>query len=197
LFQFTRPAWGATKLIRNVTGVDSFNSRAPRGARPQRDNDGVHKGGFNSRAPRGARRLPAGLVITQRVSIHAPRVGRDCEDSISQRMEPVSIHAPRVGRDRNYELSLPDTTSFNSRAPRGARQGSRRYRDNKECFNSRAPRGARLHVDHVTLKDFRFQFTRPAWGATPSPAYSGARLTVSIHAPRVGRDLAHRFFQKG
>jgi len=54
-FQFTRPAWGAT---------DS----CLRQGQPQ---------SFNSRAPRGARLLIRLNVVPLNVSIHAPRVGRD------------------------------------------------------------------------------------------------------------------------
>jgi len=35
-----------------------------------------------------------------------------------------------------------------------------------------------------------FQFTRPAWGATRVSIMSISAHTVSIHAPRVGRDLS-------
>ena len=56
---------------------------------------------FNSRAPRGARpeQLVEVLPIPE-VSIHAPRVGRD-DMFIFYLRQPtgVSIHAPRVGRD--------------------------------------------------------------------------------------------------
>ena len=37
----------------------------------------------------------------------------------------------------------------------------------------------------------RFQSTLPAWGATSSAAFSSCCASISIHAPRVGSDLAH------
>ena len=58
-FQSTRPVWGATTAINNNTSV-------------MQD--------FNPHAPCGARR--SGCVINQRfadISIHTPRVGRDCK----------------------------------------------------------------------------------------------------------------------
>jgi len=56
------------------------------------------------------------------------------------------------------------------------------------CFNSRAPRGARHGVRRWIDEALLFQFTRPAWGATVRHADCVARTCVSIHAPRVGRD---------
>ena len=101
----------------------------------------------------------------------------------------VSIHAPRVGRDSFLLLSLLCSDRFNPRAPCGAR---------------------RLRSLSRSLLT-RFQSTRPVWGATDAVAWDsvfirsfnprapcGARRhpqgrscfrdTVSIHAPRVGRD---------
>jgi len=144
-----------------------FNSRAPRGARPAPIPERRNQTRFNSRAPRGARPREGGAGHAQKVSIHAPRVGRDSgmtfrtallmfqftrpawgatpltsEDGVGL---TVSIHAPRVGRDRGRRCPPP---------PGG-------------CFNSRAPRGARLmwSSDGVIL------------------------ILVSIHAPRPGRDF--------
>ena len=78
-------------------------------------------------------------------------------------------------------------------------------------FNPRAPCGARQLPIRAASSQFRFQSTRPVWGATvfcfyrkclikhfnprapcgarPSPPPStAARRSISIHAPRVGRD---------
>ena len=101
LFQFTRPAWGATQSDWCAKEFCAcFNSRAPHGARL-----------FECFDPR----------TVQFVSIHAPRMGRDADYSPSENPVIVSIHAPRMGRD---QVERPETRSE------------------------------------------RFQFTRPAWGAT-------------------------------
>ncbi len=78
----------------------------------------------------------------------------------------VSIHAPRVGRDRCD----------------GSR-GSLLLR-----FNPRAPCGARPSIFARKKPLCEFQSTRPVWGATADVALRNAAMTVSIHAPRVGRD---------
>ncbi len=100
---------------------------------------------FNPRAPRGAR--------------HPTASGQD-------HRAKVSIHAPRVGRDRSFHCA-----------------GLKRI-----CFNPRAPRGARLFRQSHTSRFLEFQSTRPAWGATVPRPPSAEQFTVSIHAPRVGRD---------
>ena len=82
----------------------------------------------------------------------------------------VSIHAPRTGRD-----SIP--TSPKSRLT---------------SFNPRAPHGARLCVRKTCACVRAFQSTRPARGATGPSRDEGARVGVSIHAPRTGRDGRHR-----
>ena len=79
-FQSTRPARGATVLLEGSTPVIT---------------------GFNPRAPHGARRMQwLGFFSQHRVSIHAPRTGRDVLGVV------VGITA----------------SSFNPRAPHGARQ---------------------------------------------------------------------------
>ena len=128
--------------------------------------------------------------IAEKISIHAPRAGRDvfaAKISISnipfQYTRPVrgattchsevvmdidiSIHAPRAGRDAHLS-------------------GRRSFWPN---FNPRAPCGARLLVTQFTHMADEFQSTRPVRGATvavvtvlPTPPL------ISIHAPRAGRD---------
>ena len=80
----------------------------------------------------------------------------------------VSIHAPRVGGD----------------APRPRRP--------RPCssFNPRPPRGGRPCPPGPSCLGIQFQSTPPAWGATPAPPAHAGQYAVSIHAPRVGGDIA-------
>ena len=55
----------------------------------------------------------------------------------------VSIHVPLAEHDIIIQTVSFLFTSFNSRAPRGARRASRGSARPFRCFNSRAPRGAR------------------------------------------------------
>ena len=125
------------------------------------------------------------------ISIHAPRMGRDVNGQTGEvNLTVISIHAPRMGRDEDIYL----------------------YSWCRLYFNPRAPYGARPRSPATSSPLCRFQSTRPVWGATgqrpqrppqrlyfnPRAPY-GARLAyrcgirqariISIHAPRMGRDL--------
>ena len=81
----------------------------------------------------------------------------------------ISIHAPRMGRDMYQPCTSRRRSDFNPRAPYGARP------------RRTTPPGGRRS----------FQSTRPVWGATGQASASQARThTISIHAPRMGRDLS-------
>ncbi len=82
-FQSTRPTWGATYSLPSG-GTNSYVSiHAPHVGR-----DGVKIKGcrlpnsFNPRAPRGARLVGLGLAGKYLVSIHAPHVGRDLSNLV-------------------------------------------------------------------------------------------------------------------
>ena len=80
----------------------------------------------------------------------------------------ISIHAPRVGRDRCWSAQTSRPRHFNPRAPCGAR------------------RAAEGEAGQWNL----FQSTRPVWGATDFARQITAENVISIHAPRVGRDVS-------
>ena len=122
------------------------------------------------------------------VSIHAPRAGRDAFVWDATRVLSVSIHAPRAGRDDTYRQG-GRSWRVSIHAPRAGRdsddtQGTRR----RQSFNPRAPCGARLTKLFGRSPAGMFQSTRPVRGATLIPQSVCKRLSVSIHAPRAGRD---------
>ena len=125
----------------------------------------------------------------ERVSIHAPRVGRDHIENFNCFGERVSIHAPRVGRDQIASSNAAFQAVFQSTRPAwGATGYPRRYQQEQTGFNPRAPRGARLIHHLFDIVAIVFQSTRPAWGATFACIPCEVLSSVSIHAPRVGRD---------
>ena len=146
----------------------NFNPRAPYGARhiiACLVRQLLH---FNPRAPYGARPRPAPCnTVFLRISIHAPRMGRDSRGGHRHGKAAISIHAPRMGRDRRRRCSTRQASTY---------------------FNPRAPYGARLNALKDRFNDFEFQSTRPVWGATNPAAASSTPLSISIHAPRMGRD---------
>ena len=94
--------------------------------------------------------------------------GARLDQQILQRdKDYISIHAPRVGRDLCRNFLAVWIANFNPRAPCGARRSLRQ-------FAGWGP---------------KFQSTRPVWGATGGLQVHSQRDYISIHAPRVGRDL--------
>ncbi len=59
-------------------------------------------------------------------------------------------------------------------------------------FNPRAPCGARPAWRLPQKRQQKFQSTRPVWGATSEASGNIDGQIISIHAPRVGRDLVDR-----
>ena len=192
-FQSTRPVRGATRTPRIPPRLcPSFNPRAPCGARhtwtgvlerrvlfqstrPVRgattfgSTISVPRPRFQSTRPvRGATTVPIPSARRSRVSIHAPRAGRDALSSDSHNALTVSIHAPRAGRDLYVSVDGLKANSFQSTRPvRGATRQAELH-DARQSVSIHAPRAGRddrrvcAHVD------------------------VGA---VSIHAPRAGRDF--------
>ena len=145
-FQSTRPVWGATSRAAGDTqrGI-YFNPRAPCGARHALLADAPAPTDFNPRAPCGARPQPPLLFARRpKISIHAPRVGRDYRRTQSNLHHiQISIHAPRVGRDQRREVRVPGA-GISIHAPRVGRDLDTRPRSSLAVyFNPRAPCGAR------------------------------------------------------
>ena len=179
----------------NVGGTSTclacdFNPRAPRGARLGISAPILPTRPFQSTRPAwGATLLRWSARHRVSISIHAPRVGRDLNGAAAMSDDPISIHAPRVGRDLSESRSLSESPYFNPRAPRGARLPRPSPAVRAVYFNPRAPRGARQAGDVMLHLERQFQSTRPAWGATPICHKLLLQIQISIHAPRVGRDL--------
>ena len=161
---------------------------------------------------RGATRSAPADVISALISIHAPRAGRDFLLCNSVLADFISIHAPRAGRDSRPSSIVLRNTYFNPRAPCGARPKVSCNKCKIRYFNPRAPCGARLvpllvfsarkvfqstrpvrgatHGEAVKLLWNQFQSTRPVRGATRCVRFGPLAVSISIHAPRAGRDWA-------
>ena len=96
--------------------------------------------------------------------------------------------APCGARQRGWSLYFV-IVCFNPRAPCGARLHYRHNTTLLFCFNPRAPCGARPHFALMYAQSSTFQSTRPVWGATVAWRCTRFLTRVSIHAPRVGRDI--------
>ena len=208
--------WGATVSARTKIVLNAgFNPRAPCGARPRQSLRRLLFRKFQSTRPVwGATFLSNDSC--QAFSFQSTRPVWGATHAVYLKISPskVSIHAPRVGRDDQSAINTINARSFNPRAPCGARLELRLHTVPRQlCFNPRAPCGARLYFlsflfllnsgfqstrpvwgatnkYKVALKTNWFQSTRPVWGATLSFNLLLIPIAVSIHAPRVGRDGA-------
>ena len=168
-----------------------FNSRAPRGARHKITYHGYTISRFQFTCPsRSTTDLAAALLLLCRVSIHVPLAEHDLWlTTILTFLVSFNSRAPRGAR-QVVLLVFIAISSFNSRAPRGARRGARSRGSPGHRFNSRAPRGARRSSAG----------TRPGLRGFNSRAPRGARLRRSrlsststrfnSRAPRGARPVA-------
>ena len=86
---------------------------------------------------------------------------------------------------------------FNPRAPCGARPPISPRVGTSHSFNPRTPCGARPTSSFSLIQYSLFQSTRPVRGATSDCQVPHPALSVSIHAPRAGRDLRDASKSKG
>ena len=172
-FQSTLPVWGATCFL-GVLPHSQFL--------------------FQSTLPVWGATISCGFVRrTDRISIHAPRVGSDsisltnctargyfnprspCGERPIQRHVPGSVilfqsTLPVWGATPTGQPTALPSTDFNPRSPCGERRGTATRRSPVCNFNPRSPCGERHKLQQ----------------------YMGGRLSISIHAPRVGSDVSRR-----
>ena len=102
----------------------------------------------------------------------------------------VSIHAPRAGRDLARRNTTPELKGFNPRAPRGARPGQGGEHRGWDGVSIHAPRAGRDGGwRHEGLRDQSFNPRAPR-GARRRRRQGFPKRGVSIHAPRAGRDFS-------
>ena len=188
---------------------------APRAGRDEGDYGGpADYNYFNPRAPCGARHIHVPVLVGKcTISIHAPRAGRD-KGLSAQVKELKEFQSTRPVRGATHRRRCGDPSGeFQSTRPvRGATGGYARINSRETDFNPRAPCGARPQsvaiagvtaqfqstrpvrgatplgsIDHCTICGF--QSTRPVRGATAERCHRRGDGTISIHAPRAGRDL--------
>ena len=221
-------------LFISITTTSSFNSRAPRGARPIHGSQdasafivSIHvplaEHDFIICSPFWYRRVSIHVPLAEHdqrrpfsnpcntVSIHVPLAEHDQPVGEPRRLPRVSIHVPLAEHDPGTLLTPANHDCFNSRAPRGARQGHAAVFALRIGFNSRAPRGAR-RADARVLADSRgfnsraprgarpllranprtvaeFQFTCPSRSTTCVGAVFKLAFVVSIHVPLAEHDF--------
>ena len=78
---------------------------------------------------------------------------------------------------------------FNPLSPHGERRYISSIRLSRLYFNPLSPHGERRLVESMIILVKEFQSTLPAWGETGLPDTVDSRFLISIHSPRMGRDL--------
>ena len=105
----------------------------------------------------------------------------------------VSIHVPLAEHDYYHACKYYAAGSFNSRAPRGARQSVLdTISDGISGFNSRAPRGARLVVARGHIDGVDVSIHVPLAEHDVALDLMADRQKVSIHVPLAEHDCCSR-----
>ena len=103
----------------------------------------------------------------------------------------ISIHSPHMGRDPYRNVNVQYTgLNFNPLSPHGERPILRQDGRLNFDFNPLSPHGERQKVMAWWLQGQQFQSTLPAWGETQPFFIFKNYITISIHSPRMGRDVA-------
>jgi len=147
-----------------------FNPRAPRGARPSAVAIKVANREFQSTRPaRGATENGSAGSLSARVSIHAPREGRDARRP-GKIVRDAAFQSTRPARGAtNYSCFLPIASIVSIHAPREGRDVAHLpMADRIARFQSTRPARGATFRRAVEVAQIRFQSTRPARGATSS-----------------------------
>ena len=146
LFQSTRPVRGATLPDQRKTTDTIISIHAPRAGRdPSASVSRAGRWNFNPRAPCGAR-LVTSTYSDAATLFQSTRPVRGATPMIPNKPvgDKISIHAPRAGRDLGSSALIPSLSRFQSTRPvRGATLISVLPFNRPAYFNPRAPCGAR------------------------------------------------------
>ena len=118
-------------------------------------------------------------------------MGRDDPSgSIPSYGDLISIHSPRMGRDPGRSRSPRMISRFQSTLPAWGETAARRWTGRGMPFQSTLPAwGETDHHRRDRDGQSGFQSTLPAWGETKASAERRGIAEISIHSPRMGRDM--------
>ena len=194
MFQSTLPVWGATTRQTEQYGKHyGFNPRSPCGER--RRGTPTDGGGqlFQSTLPVwGATRH--GLLLSHHATFQStlPVWGATRHGLLLSHHATFQSTLPVWGATPTSR-SILLSTEFQSTLPVwGATGRDVETADAERCFNPRSPCGERPPKRAKSSTLISFQSTLPVWGATMPLPLLKIGPDVSIHAPRVGSDMACR-----
>ena len=132
----------------------------------------------------GATAAARGVRAARRISIHAPRVGRDRRVFPRRYADRISIHAPRVGRDSKTIRRCRSRSDFNPRAPCGARPTARATSATQRRISIHAPRVGRDCAMRSMMRALRhFNPRAPCGARRRSPPRSSRFANFNPRAP--------------
>ena len=176
---------------------NDFNPRAPYGARPLLRPAQAHAPWhFNPRAPYGARlaSLGHGAWIYTDFNPRAPYGARHVYARYLRTNFEFQSTRPIRGATPPRSMPWARPLYFNPRAPYGARRLRFSAHTAKSIFQSTRPIwGATYRFVKNIKYAHKFQSTRPIWGATKYEIGYAWTLSISIHAPHMGRDVVEWF----
>ena len=136
---------------------------------------------------------PCGVYYKHRhnaISIHAARVGCDTGRFTNRAAIDISIHAARVGCDKPSSSPRRAPVVFQSTQPEWAATAIIRFIVMIQIFQSTQPEWAATPYLPAAAQTLSFQSTQPEWAATFDNLLPfTVKLSISIHAARVGCDL--------
>ena len=102
----------------------------------------------------------------------------------------ISIHSPRMGRDQAVAKAKEQQHAFQSTLPAwGETSHGNLGGELGIYFNPLSPHGERPALPAPFPPIFLFQSTLPAWGETREQVSPEWLAIISIHSPRMGRDI--------
>ena len=152
----------------SLTASAYFNPRSPQGKRHVGENVDNSIYGFQSTLPAwgatGAKSTEKAKAV---ISIHAPRMGSDCDFNPTKDKNTISIHAPRMGSDSNATKQDLLTEQFQSTLPAWGATNKEDKRWLLLLISIHAPRmGSDLALGHCAIISLQFQPTFPAGGGS-------------------------------
>ena len=93
-----------------------------------------------------------------------------------------------MGSDSLYYDEVTVGKDFNPRSPHGERPSQWRYEPGGIRISIHAPAWGAIRYCYQGGRQYGFQSTLPAWGATIDSVFFVSYIGISIHAPRMGSD---------
>ena len=172
LFQSTLPVWGGTAESRPPSPEQQFQSTLPVwGGTSASISDSPCPQDFNPPSP--------------------------CGEGLFGGLEPghahvISIHPPRVGRDIGSGRGLCHSAYFNPPSPCGEGRVAQHVTAAEAKFQSTLPMWGGTKGTGSAADAYAFQSTLPVWGGTVGMDHQIFKQVISIHPPRVERDVLRR-----